>query len=94
MSTLPPSDAVRFLQLDVFTDRPGGGNPLGVVIGAQGWDADDMQRFAVWTNLVETTFLLPPTEPKAHYRKATAMDPAIAKLPGSVPRLLGEGGAR
>ena len=68
MSALPASDAVRFLQLDVFTDRPGGGNPLGVVIGAQGWDADDMQRFAVWTNLVETTFLLPPTEPRADYR--------------------------
>lgn len=68
MSSLPASDAVRFLQLDVFTDRPGGGNPLGVVIGAQGWDADDMQRYAVWTNLVETTFLLPPTEPRADYR--------------------------
>jgi PhzF family phenazine biosynthesis protein len=68
MSMIPPSDAIRFLQLDVFTDRPGGGNPLGVVIGAQGWDADDMQRFAVWTNLVETTFLLPATDPKADYR--------------------------
>jgi PhzF family phenazine biosynthesis protein len=63
-----PNDPIRFLQLDVFTDRPGGGNPLGVVIGAQGWDADDMQRFAVWTNLVETTFLLPATEPGADYR--------------------------
>lgn len=68
MSIIPASDAIRFLQLDVFTDRAGGGNPLGVVVGAQGWDADDMQRFAVWTNLVETTFLMPATEPGADYR--------------------------
>jgi PhzF family phenazine biosynthesis protein len=68
MSTLPANDSIRFLQLDVFTERPGGGNPLGVVLDAQGWDADDMQRFAVWTNLVETTFLLPATEPGADYR--------------------------
>jgi PhzF family phenazine biosynthesis protein len=68
MSTPAPNDSIRFLQLDVFTDRAGGGNPLGVVIGAQGWDADDMQRFAVWTNLVETTFLMPPTDPAADYR--------------------------
>ena len=65
---MPAPETIRFLQLDVFTDRPGGGNPLGVVIGAQGWDADDMQRFAVWTNLVETTFLLPATESQADYR--------------------------
>lgn len=65
---MPPTDSVRFLQLDVFTNRPGGGNPLGVVLGAQGWDADDMQRFAVWTNLVETTFLLPASDPGASYR--------------------------
>ena len=65
---MPAPDTIRFLQLDVFTDRPGGGNPLGVVIGAQGWDADDMQRFAVWTNLVETTFLLPASDPQADYR--------------------------
>lgn len=68
MDALPPSDSVRYLQLDVFTDRPGGGNPLGVVLDAQRWDADDMQRFAVWTNLVETTYLLPATAPGADYR--------------------------
>lgn len=60
--------ALRFLQLDVFTDRPGGGNPLGVVIGANDWSGPDMQAFAAWTNLVETTFLLPPTVPSASYR--------------------------
>src|SRR5882724_9250140 len=50
----------RYLQLDVFPARPGGGNPLGVVVDAYGWSNADMQAFAAWTNLVETTFLLPP----------------------------------
>lgn len=59
---------VRYLQLDVFAARPGGGNPLGVVIGADDWSSEDMQRFAAWTDLVETTFLLPPTSPDASYR--------------------------
>jgi len=58
----------RYLQLDVFCARAGGGNPLGVVIGADDWDAADMQRFAAWTNLVETTFVLKPTQPQASYR--------------------------
>lgn len=57
-----------YLQLDVFADRIGGGNPLGVVIGAEDWDSATMQAFACWTNLVETTFLLAPTVPKASYR--------------------------
>ena len=59
---------MRFLQLDVFADHPGGGNPLGVVIGAQDWSAATMQAFANWTDLVETTFLLPPSTPAASYR--------------------------
>lgn len=58
---------VRYLQLDVFAARPGGGNPLGVVIGAERWRGEDMQRFAAWTNLVETTFLLPPRARGASY---------------------------
>ncbi|MBS0463311.1 MAG: PhzF family phenazine biosynthesis protein [Proteobacteria bacterium] len=57
-----------YLQLDVFADHIGGGNPLGVVLGAEGWDSAAMQGFACWTNLVETTFVLPPTDPKADYR--------------------------
>lgn len=60
-------ETVRYLQLDVFAARPGGGNPLGVVLGAERWSAQDMQRFAKWTNLVETTFLLPPRAPGASY---------------------------
>ena len=57
----------RFAQLDVFADRPGAGNPLAVVIDADGIDADAMQAFANWTNLSETTFLLPATDPDASY---------------------------
>src|SRR6185312_8859991 len=45
-----------------------GRNHLGVVIGADAWTAAAMQRFARWTALVETTFLLPPAEPRASYR--------------------------
>ena len=58
----------RFLQLDVFASRAGGGNPLGVVIGAEHWPDATMQAFAAWTDLVETTFLLPPTLAGASYR--------------------------
>ena len=59
---------LRFVQLDVFSERAGGGNPLGVVLGAEGWSAARMQEFAAWTDLVETTYLLPPTDPQASYR--------------------------
>lgn len=58
----------RFMQLDVFADRPLRGNPLAVVIDAEGIDSATMQAFARWTNLSETTFLLPPTRPQADYR--------------------------
>ncbi|AOG23482.1 PhzF family phenazine biosynthesis protein [Acidovorax sp. RAC01] len=54
-----------FKQIDVFTDRPGYGNPVAVVLDAQGLGDDDMRRFAAWTNLSETTFLMPPT-PAGH----------------------------
>ena len=59
---------LRYLHLDVFAATAGGGNHLGVVIGADDWDEIAMQRFARWTALVETTFLLPPTNPRASYR--------------------------
>ena len=59
---------LRYLHLDVFAATPGGGNHLGVVIDADGWSTAAMQRFARWTALVETTFLLSPTDPKASYR--------------------------
>lgn len=58
----------RYLQLDVFSARTGGGNPLGVVVDAAAWSDAAMQSFAAWTGLVETTFVLPPTTPDAGYR--------------------------
>ena len=58
----------RFHQLDVFTAVPLKGNPLAVVHAAQGLPDDTLAAFARWTNLSETTFLLPPTDPAADYR--------------------------
>ncbi len=58
----------RFLQLDVFSQQLMHGNPLAVVIDGEGLDSGTMQAFARWTNLSETTFLLPPTTPAADYR--------------------------
>jgi PhzF family phenazine biosynthesis protein len=57
-----------YLELDVFTDQPYRGNPLAVVVEADGLSDDEMARFANWTNFSETTFLLPPTDPGADYR--------------------------
>lgn len=58
----------RFTQLDVFTAEPLRGNPLAVVHDAQGLSDGQMAAFARWTNLSETTFLLPPSGPEADYR--------------------------
>lgn len=58
----------RYLQVDVFSRRAGGGNPLGVVIEPHGWSDADMQGFAAWTGLVETTFVFAPSSPDAGYR--------------------------
>jgi PhzF family phenazine biosynthesis protein len=58
----------RFHQLDVFTATPLLGNPLAVVHAAHTLDDARMAAFARWTNLSETTFLLPPTQPQADYR--------------------------
>lgn len=57
-----------FEQVDVFTTEPYRGNPVAVVLDAEGLSESEMQRFAAWTNLSETTFVLPPTNPKADYR--------------------------
>ncbi len=56
-----------FAQIDVFTAQPGWGNPVAVVLDGSGLDEAAMQRFARWTNLSETTFVLPPTDPAADY---------------------------
>ncbi len=50
-----------FKQVDVFTAAPYLGNPLAVVLDGEGLSTEDMQHFAHWTNLSETTFVLPPT---------------------------------
>ncbi|MCD7099331.1 PhzF family phenazine biosynthesis protein [Stenotrophomonas sp. MMGLT7] len=58
----------RFLQLDVFSPRPGAGNPLAVVLDAQGLDDAAMQAIARWTRLPETTFVFPAADAAADYR--------------------------
>jgi len=57
-----------FRQVDVFSPEPLAGNPVAVVHDAEGLSAEEMQRFARWTNLSETTFLLPPSDAAADYR--------------------------
>jgi PhzF family phenazine biosynthesis protein len=57
----------RFTQVDVFGNGLSG-NPLAVVHDADDLTDEQMQAFASWTNLSETTFLLKPTEPRADYR--------------------------
>jgi PhzF family phenazine biosynthesis protein len=57
-----------FQQVDVFTATPYAGNPVAVVLDGEGLTTGEMQRFAHWTNLSETTFVLPPADPAADYR--------------------------
>ena len=57
-----------FRQVDVFPGSPLKGNPVAVALDADGIDEEAMRAFARWTNLSETTFVLPPTEPAADYR--------------------------
>jgi PhzF family phenazine biosynthesis protein len=57
-----------FSQVDVFGSRSLAGNPVAVVHDATGLDDARMAEFARWTNLSETTFLLPPEHPQADYR--------------------------
>ena len=57
-----------FAQVDVFSAAPYRGNPVAVVLDADGLDAEQMARIANWTNLSETTFVLTPTDPGADYR--------------------------
>ena len=58
----------RFIQVDVFTDRPFGGNPLAVFPEAEGLTTEEMQRLAREMNLSETTFVLPPQVPEADFK--------------------------
>ena len=58
----------RFHQVDVFSEQPLQGNPLAVIHAAEGLTDLQMAALARWTNLSETSFLLPPTDPAADYR--------------------------
>ena len=58
----------QFRQVDVFTEEAFLGNPVAVVHGADDLTDDEMRRFAAWTNLSETTFLLSPSDERADYR--------------------------
>ncbi|HEY2270536.1 MAG TPA: PhzF family phenazine biosynthesis protein [Streptosporangiaceae bacterium] len=58
---------LQFRQVDVFTDTPYLGNPVAVVLGADGLSDEQMQQFANWTNLSETTFVLAPRDAGADY---------------------------
>ena len=69
----------RFVQVDVFTDAPFGGNPLAVFPEAEGLTTGDMHRLAQEMNLSETTFVLPPQAPDADF-KVRIFTPA-AELP-------------
>jgi PhzF family phenazine biosynthesis protein len=57
-----------FAQVDVFTTTPYRGNPVAVVLDGEDLTTEQMQRFARWMNLSETTFVLPPTVPDADYQ--------------------------
>lgn len=57
-----------FIQCDVFTSTPTRGNALAVVLDAEGLSDETMMAFAAWTNLAETTFVLPIDESTADYR--------------------------
>jgi PhzF family phenazine biosynthesis protein len=59
--------ARQFQQVDVFASGPLLGNPVAVVVDGEGLSVDEMQAFARWTNLSETTFLSPPTDAGADY---------------------------
>ena len=76
-----------FAQVDVFTTEPYAGNPVAVVLDAAGLATETMQRFARWTNLSETTFVLPPESPDADYR-ARIFTPG-RELPFAGPPTLG-----
>ncbi|MDL2424964.1 PhzF family phenazine biosynthesis isomerase, partial [Pseudomonas sp. BAgro211] len=59
---------MQFEQVDVFAEHPHEGNALAVVVAADELTTEQMQAFARWTQLSETTFLLKPKTPEAHYR--------------------------
>ena len=84
----------QFRQVDVFTDTPYLGNPLAVVLEAEGLSDEQMRQFANWTNLSETTFVLPPRASEADYlvrifTPGSELPFAGDPHPGYLPRLAG-----
>jgi PhzF family phenazine biosynthesis protein len=84
-------------QVDVFTAVPYRGNPVAVVLDGSGLSTEEMQRFAHWMNLSETTFVLPPSDARADYR--VRIFTPVAELPfaghptlGTCHAWLGAGG--
>lgn len=65
---MPTLHSSAFKQVDVFTSAPMLGNPVAVILDAEGLSDERMQQIAAWTNLSETTFVLPPTQSGADYR--------------------------
>jgi PhzF family phenazine biosynthesis protein len=57
-----------FRQVDVFGEVPFSGNPVAVVLDAEGLTDDELRQISVWSNLSECTFVLPPTDPSADFR--------------------------
>ena len=81
-----PMRSRRFIQCDVFTSVPTKGNGLAVVADGEGLSDTEMQAFAAWTNLAETTFLLPPTRGEAEWRSVEVRElgePAREQLVGA-----------
>ncbi|MGH8834580.1 MAG: PhzF family phenazine biosynthesis protein [Actinomycetes bacterium] len=68
-----------FRKVDVFTTTPYYGNPVAVVLDGTDLATEQMQRFAHWTNLSETTYVLPPSGPDADYR--VRIFTPVAELP-------------
>ncbi|HXI76913.1 MAG TPA: PhzF family phenazine biosynthesis isomerase, partial [Steroidobacteraceae bacterium] len=64
----------RYVTTDVFTDRMFGGNPLAVVLDAADLSSSEMQAIALEFNYSETTFVLPPDDPK-HTAKVRLFTP-------------------
>src|ERR1700733_10568532 len=79
----------RFRTVDVFTATSFGGNPVAVVLDSDGLSTGDMQRFANWTNLSETTFVLPPSGEQADYQ-VRIFTPS-RELPFAAPPLIRSG---
>jgi PhzF family phenazine biosynthesis protein len=68
-----------FTQVDVFTTTPYRGNPVAVVLDGAGLSSEQMQQFARWTNLSETTFVVPSTAADADYQ--VRIFTPVAELP-------------